>query len=83
MLWLGISLETNTEGYQTTDSKGSDNAYSWAVHDGGIGALPITAAGWLFGSGKVGLVGIARRKTLTVKKQFTTAPSVHMGIRII
>jgi len=38
------------------------NAYAWAVHEGNIGALPIPAAVWLFGSGLLGLIGVARRK---------------------
>ena len=32
------------------------------VHDGDIGAVPIPAAVWLFGSGLISLVGFARRK---------------------
>lgn len=39
---------------------------SWAVHDGDVGvavsAVPAPAAIWLFGSGLVGLMGIARKK---------------------
>jgi len=38
------------------------NQFVWAVHDGDIGAVPIPAAVWLFGSGLIGLVGFARRK---------------------
>jgi len=34
----------------------------WAVHDGDISAVPVPAAIWLFGSGLIGLAGIARRK---------------------
>lgn len=38
--------------------------YTWAVHDGNISpsAIPVPAAAWLFGSGLLGLVGIARPK---------------------
>jgi len=40
--------------------------YAWALSDGDIGmavsAVPIPAAIWLFGSGLVGLIGLARRK---------------------
>lgn len=44
--------------------------YVWPVHDGDIGlalptsAVPIPAATWLFGTGLLGLVGVARRKTV-------------------
>ncbi|MGB5298098.1 MAG: VPLPA-CTERM sorting domain-containing protein [Thiogranum sp.] len=37
-----------------------DDFYSWAVHAGNV--VPVPAAAWLFGSGLLGLVGIARRK---------------------
>lgn len=40
----------------------SDDFYAWAVHDGDVGAVPIPSAVWLFGSGLIGLIGIARRK---------------------
>lgn len=38
--------------------------YAWAVHSGDVGAstVPVPAAVWLFGSGLVGLIGLARRK---------------------
>ena len=36
--------------------------YAWAVHDGDIGAVPIPSAVWLFGSGLIGLISVARRK---------------------
>ena len=36
--------------------------YAWAVHDGNVSAVPVPAAVWLFGSGLLGLVGMARRK---------------------
>ena len=36
--------------------------YSWAVHPGNVGAVPVPAAIYLFGSGLLGLIGIARRK---------------------
>lgn len=37
-------------------------AFAWAVHTGDVSAVPVPAAIWLFGSGLLGLVGIARRK---------------------
>ena len=48
-------------GEQGSGPKNSSN-YAWAVHDGDVGAVPIPSAVWLFGSGLIGLVGIARRK---------------------
>ena len=36
--------------------------YAWAVHDGDVSAVPVPAAVWLFGSGLLGLIGLARRK---------------------
>lgn len=37
-------------------------SYTWPVHSGNAGAVPLPAAVWLFGSGLLGLIGIARRK---------------------
>jgi hypothetical protein len=51
------------------------NAYAWAVHEGNIGAVPIPAAVWLFGSGLIGLIGAARRKkSMMIKYQSKSAP---------
>ncbi|NOX08316.1 MAG: DUF1566 domain-containing protein [Gammaproteobacteria bacterium] len=36
--------------------------YGWAVQSGDVGAVPVPAAVWLFGSGLIGLIGIAKRK---------------------
>jgi len=38
------------------------SSYAWAVQSGDVGAVPVPAAVWLFGSGLVGLIGLARRK---------------------
>ena len=38
---------------------------SWAVQSGDVSAVPAPAAIWLFGSGLIGLIGFARRKTLS------------------
>lgn len=37
--------------------------YTWAVHDGNVGesVIPVPATLWLFSSGLLGLIGIARR----------------------
>jgi len=38
--------------------------FAWAVHSGDVGAstVPVPAVAWLFGSGLLRLVGMARRK---------------------
>ena len=36
---------------------------SYLVRDASINAVPVPAAVWLFGSGLIGLIGLARRKT--------------------
>ena len=38
------------------------NRFAWAVHSGNVSAVPVPAAVWLFGSGLIGLLGLARRK---------------------
>jgi hypothetical protein len=40
--------------------------YAWLVHDGDVGAaiVPIPAAAWLFVSGLLGLIGVARRRNV-------------------
>lgn len=47
-------------------SGGLNVYYSWAVHDGDVGAsaVPVPAAAWLFGSGLLGLVGVSRKDRL-------------------
>lgn len=47
--------------------EGADNSFykAWAVADGDIAAVPIPAAVWLFGSGLIGLIGIAQRRRTT------------------
>ena len=49
-------------GDQSNFGKTSNTVNVWAVHSGNIGAVPVPAAVWLFSSGLLGLVGIARRK---------------------
>ena len=48
-------------GGQDEANKGID-FYAWAVQSGDVGAVPIPPAVWLFGSGLLGLIGMARRK---------------------
>ncbi len=48
-------------GYQNVLNKG-DSLFAWAVRSGDVSAVPVPAAVWLFGSGLMGLLGLARRK---------------------
>jgi len=48
-------------GYQGADQKTSQY-YAMAVHAGNVSAVPIPATAWLFGSGLLGLIGMARRR---------------------
>lgn len=40
----------------------SSRLYAWAVQSGDVSAVPVPAAVWLFGSGLIGLAGLAKRK---------------------
>jgi len=51
-----IALKTNTS------DPGVFGYYAWAVRPGDISAVPVPAAAWLFGSGLIGLIGVAKRK---------------------
>lgn len=57
----GAWVFTMVYGYQDAGNK--TNLYSaWAMQSGDVSAVPVPAAVWLFGSGLIGLAGIARRK---------------------
>ena len=65
-----VWIFTFNSGIQNIESKSAYLSldvlrYAWAVHPGDVGAstVPVPAAVWLFGSGLLGLIGIARRKT--------------------
>jgi hypothetical protein len=51
-----------SDGDQTPDVQSFGNP-TFAVHAGNVNAIPVPAAVWLFGSGLLGLLGLARRKT--------------------
>jgi len=52
-------------GFQSGIQKGL-SFFAWAVQSGDVGSavstVPVPAAAWLFGSGLIGLIGLARRK---------------------
>jgi hypothetical protein len=59
------SIEVWDFNFFNGNTSGNDKwtgGFAWAVHDGDVGVVPIPAAAWLFGTGLIGLVGIASRK---------------------
>jgi len=69
--WSGTEFDANDAwrfsfltGDQSLQDKSSIDFkyYAWAVHDGEISIIPVPAAAWLFASGLLGLIGVARRK---------------------
>ena len=66
--WSGTEIDSLTawrfgftDGAQLVSGKGS-SLLAWAVRPGDVSAVPVPAAVWLFGSGLIGLLGIAKRK---------------------
>jgi hypothetical protein len=67
--WFGTEFDTNNAwfifhnfGNNGNDRKNSKR-HAWAVRSGDVPAVvPVPAAVWLFGSGLLGLIGIARRR---------------------
>ena len=47
-------------GQQNIDNN-FNSRYAWAVHSGNVGAVPVPATVWLFGSGLIGLLRPVRR----------------------
>lgn len=50
------------DGFQDIGLGVSIDMSVWAVRSGDVSAVPVPAAVWLFGSGLIGLIGVARRK---------------------
>ena len=50
-------------GVMFPDSTSLWSNYAWAVQSGDVAAVPLPAGVWLFGSGLLGLFGIAMRKS--------------------
>ena len=59
--WLFVTADDGGQGLQDVYGKYL-SMHAWAVQSGDVSAVPVPAAVWLFGSGLVGLVGLARRK---------------------
>ena len=55
-----------SSGLQSFASQ-SNTFYAWAVQSGDVSAVPVPAAVWLFGSGLLGLIGVARRNKVCVE----------------
>jgi len=51
-------------GFQINNYGKNNSFYGWAVQSGDVSTVPVPAAVWLFGSGLLGLVCVARRKRL-------------------
>ena len=70
LTWIGVFDFT---GYNTSDFvvQAGYNEYDPVLIGGAnniiagteVSAVPVPAAAWLFGSGLIGLIGVARRKT--------------------
>jgi len=71
-LYEGYWTSTEQDGIYAWDFRMTDGVqlysgptslkYAWAVQSGDVSAVPIPAAAWLFGSGLLGLLAVARRK---------------------
>lgn len=57
----GAWVRTLNGDYQYVGNK-NDFRYAWAVQSGNVGEVPLPAAVWLFGSGLIGFVGLAKHK---------------------
>jgi hypothetical protein len=68
--WSGTLVDSNTAAHfnfnngldgQSSITFFNNALFVWAVYDGDVGAVPVPAALWLFGSGLLGLIGISRK----------------------
>lgn len=67
--WTGTQYSTDPYAWYFDFLLGGQNlihmsdssVYAWAVRDGDVAAVPVPAAAWLFGSGLLSLLGVARR----------------------
>ncbi|MHB1942086.1 MAG: PEP-CTERM sorting domain-containing protein [Acidiferrobacteraceae bacterium] len=56
--------------------------YAWAVHSGDVAAVPEPASTWLFGSGLLGLIGVARRKKVPACEWLATAQGIKKSVHM-
>lgn len=57
-------------GSVTPNGNKEGSLYAWAVHSGNARAVPLPAPVWLFGSGLLGMMGVARRKAVSIANRF-------------
>lgn len=62
--WGGILGLTTSDGTAITDFSAVSGSSGFNYANAYVGAVPVPAAAWLFGSGLLGLVGVLRRRTL-------------------
>lgn len=64
--WDGVSGHAYTLNYAATVPTGSFSGTKYYLHlEGNVSTVPVPAAVWLLGSGLMGLVGVARRRSTT------------------
>ena len=61
-VWSLVSVDTNQDADAWHGSKMIDGPFVGSSANFNVTAVPVPAAVWLFGSGLLGLVGVARRK---------------------
>jgi len=66
LLLEGVGVLTGADGYDPTAASWSFSTSTLGFYSMSVSAVPVPAAVWLFGSGLIGLVGIARRKAEVV-----------------
>ncbi|WP_124946103.1 PEP-CTERM sorting domain-containing protein [Sulfurirhabdus autotrophica] len=64
-VWDAVSIDTNMDPDSFSGTKMIDGptvGWSWNFNINGIQAVPVPTSLWLFGSGLLGFIGLARRK---------------------
>ncbi len=60
---FNFNSDTSAGGGAQNTSFKTISHYALAVHSGNAGAVPVPATIWLFGSGLLGLIGVARQRS--------------------